>query len=172
MRAAIMRATLAACGGFLVGVLWMDLLFDVQALGAPSAAAVASIALYYRRVTTDAYPLNRLIAGVMLLTLAVALHRVVRGSTGRVVAALALLLAALPIGSALLRVFPNAVRLGAQTDPLAGQAALAHAICVDHLLCVASMAACIAVVLCDRRLTPAPLPACRERADPQRDGST
>jgi hypothetical protein len=167
-----MRTVLAACGGFLVGVLWMDLLFDVQALGPPSEAAVTSIALYYRRVTTDAYPLNRLIVGVMLVTLAVALYRVVRGDTGRVSAAIALLLAALPIGSAILRVVPNAVRLGAQTDPLAGQAALAYAICVDHLLCVASMAAFIAVVLCDRRPTPAAVPAGRERADPQRDGST
>src|SRR5262249_18886028 len=55
-----MRPTLlAACGGFLLAVLWMDLMFDLQMLGAAPEAAVASIAAYYRRVTTDARPMNQ-----------------------------------------------------------------------------------------------------------------
>lgn len=51
-------AILAVCGGFLLAVLWMDLMFDVQVLrhrdepGELSEAVLASIAGYYRRVTT------------------------------------------------------------------------------------------------------------------------
>ena len=51
-----MTPLLTSCGGFLLGVLWMDLLFDVQALGANPRTAVASIVAYYHRVTAQAYP--------------------------------------------------------------------------------------------------------------------
>ena len=52
-----MQRVLAACGGFLLAVLWFDLMFDVQVLRHGSAAVLpepvlASIAGYYRRVTT------------------------------------------------------------------------------------------------------------------------
>jgi hypothetical protein len=140
---------LAACGGFLLGVLWMDLMFDVQALGAPSEGAVASIAAYYRRVTTEAYPMNRVIAAVMVLTLAGALYRLVRRDRRRAAAALTLVLALAAIGLAAVRVVPNAVRLGTAADPAAQQAALARAICIDHLLCLGLMAVFVLVVIVD-----------------------
>ena len=73
-----MTALLAACGGFLLGVLWMDLLFDVQILGADPSAGVASIVAYYRRATIEAYPMNRLIALIMLVTLGVTIYGLVR----------------------------------------------------------------------------------------------
>ncbi|HZR81606.1 MAG TPA: hypothetical protein VFD92_10960 [Candidatus Binatia bacterium] len=143
----MMRALLAAGGGFLMGVVWMDLLFDVQALGAsPGSAAIASIAAYYRRATTEAFPMNRLIAAVMLATLAGTLALVVRGTVGRRRAALALAFAAAPIGLALVRVFPNAVRLGAAADAPEVQAALARSICIEHALCFAAMAVFVAIV--------------------------
>jgi hypothetical protein len=144
-----MLRLLAACGGFLLGVLWMDLMFDVQALGAAPEDAIASIAAYYRRVTTDAYPMNRLIGAVMVLTLAGALYRVVRGRGGRAIAVLALLLALAPIALAAARVLPSAVRLGAAVDPPAQHAALARAICIDHLVCVALMTAFVVVIIAD-----------------------
>ena len=62
-------------GGFLLAVLWMDLLFDVQTLAHPRRAGdvservLASIAAYYRRVTTEAVLMTHLIGFVMLLTL-------------------------------------------------------------------------------------------------------
>jgi hypothetical protein len=142
-----MPMVLAVCGGFLLGVLWMDLLFDVQVLGAPSAADIASIATYYRRVTTEAYPLNRVIAGVMVIAVGGALYRVVAGRVPRARAAFVLLLAVVPTGLAMLRVVPNAVRLGAASDPPDVQAALAHAICIDHLICLVLMAAFAAVLI-------------------------
>ena len=54
---------------------------------------------------------------------------------------------AVPIVLALGRVVPNAVRLGARNDPLAVQSALARAICRDHLVCLASIAAFVALQL-------------------------
>jgi hypothetical protein len=139
----------AACGGFLLAVLWMDLMFDVRAarlVGGPGDAAIlASIAAYYRRVTTDASPMNRLIAVVMVVTLIVSGLRVARAVTiGRVAA---LVLACVPIGLAAVRVLPNAVRLGAAADPLAVQADLARAILHDHLGCFAAMTAFTAIQL-------------------------
>src|ERR1700738_1603124 len=67
--------TFAAAGaGFLLAVLWFDLMFDVQTRKHASDSlppeVLASITSYYRRVTTDAYPMNRLVALVMILTLA------------------------------------------------------------------------------------------------------
>jgi len=55
-------------------VLWFDLMFDVQTRKHEGNVlppdVLASISAYYRRVTTEAYPMNRLVALVMLLTLA------------------------------------------------------------------------------------------------------
>jgi hypothetical protein len=67
--------TFAAAGaGFLLAVLWFDLMFDVQTCKHEASVlppdVLASISGYYRRVTTEAYPMNRLVAVVMLLTLA------------------------------------------------------------------------------------------------------
>lgn len=145
-----MRTLLAACGGFLLGVLWMDLLFDIQTLGTPSATATASIAAYYRRATIEAYPFNRLIAAVMLLTLAGAIYRLVRRRAARALTVLATLLASAAVGLALLRVVPNAMRLGAGGDDLAVQTQLARAICVDHLLCLGAMVAFVALLIAER----------------------
>ena len=137
-----MTRVAAASGAFLLAVLWMDLMFDVQALrlsgGAEDAVILASVAAYYRRVTTEAAPMNQLIGAVMVVTLVVSILRLVRGVTSGRVAAL--LLACVPIGLAVVRVFPNAVRLGTAADPLAVQGELARAILRDHLGCLAAMA--------------------------------
>ncbi|MFI5034157.1 MAG: hypothetical protein ACHQPH_26020, partial [Reyranellales bacterium] len=68
-----MHTFVAAGAGVLLAVLWFDLMFDVQTrkhAGNPLPPDVlASISAYYRRVTTEAYPMNRLVALVMVLTL-------------------------------------------------------------------------------------------------------
>jgi hypothetical protein len=55
--------------GFLGAVLWMDLMFDVQVRGHRGRElpeeVLTSITSYYRRATTQARPMNRLIALVM-----------------------------------------------------------------------------------------------------------
>jgi hypothetical protein len=151
---------LAACGGFLVGVLWMDLMFDVQTLAHPAGgplpdAVLASIAAYYRRVTTDAHPMGLLVGAVMLVTLAGTMHQLLRGRTRLAARVGALLLAGVPIVAALGRVLPNAVALGARTGSLDVQSALARAICRDHLLCLAAMLAFVALQLRAARGAPA-----------------
>jgi hypothetical protein len=144
------HALLAACGGFLLGVLWMDLMFDVQVRAhAPAPAllpeaTLASIAGYYRRVTTDAHPMQRLIAlvmGVAVVGSAWTLRATSRRALGWV--ALAAVLA--PVALAGERVVPSAVRLGMRTDPPDVQSALARAILTDHVLCAASVAAFVAL---------------------------
>src|ERR1700730_13055087 len=76
--------TFAAAGsGFLLAVLWFDLMFDVQTRRHTGAVlppqVLTSISRYYRRVTTEAYPMNRLVAAVMLLTLAAICAEIVQG---------------------------------------------------------------------------------------------
>jgi hypothetical protein len=106
-RARTMRlsARLAACGGFLLAVLWFDLMFDVQVLGHAAAPAplpddtLASIARYYARVTGGAHPMQVLVALVMATAVLGSLWRLAH--TPRTPHAwIALLLAALPIGLA------------------------------------------------------------------------
>ena len=78
-----MHSFVAAGAGFLLAVLWFDLMFDVQTRKHASDVlppdVLTSISTYYRRVTTDAYPMNRLIALVMLLTLAAICAEIVAG---------------------------------------------------------------------------------------------
>jgi hypothetical protein len=78
-----MRTFASAGAAFLLAVLWFDLMFDVQsrkhATDLLPTEVLASISTYYRRVTTEAYPMNRLIALVMLLTLAAIVGEIVEG---------------------------------------------------------------------------------------------
>ncbi len=82
-----MTAYLTLGGGFLLAVIWMDLMFDVQALRGPRTAplpepALASIAGYYRRVTTDAWPMNQLVGVVMTGTVLGSVTMLVRRRRG------------------------------------------------------------------------------------------
>ena len=148
-----MSALATAGAGFLLAVLWMDLMFDVQVLrhrsGAPELPepVLASIAGYYRRVTTDASPMGRAIGVVMLATFAALLGEWLRGDRPAGVSLVSLALAAAPVALAGLRVLPTAVRLGARRDPSGEQSRLARAICRDHLACLASIGALLAIRL-------------------------
>ena len=99
-----MRAFITAGAGFLLAVLWFDLMFDVQVLRHPAPrvpeAALESIARYYRRVTTDARPMNRLVALVMLGTLAAIVIQIAKGDDPAWVAWASLVLAGGAIGLA------------------------------------------------------------------------
>jgi hypothetical protein len=146
-----MIAFVSAGGGFLLAVLWFDLMFDVQVLGHRerelSEELLASIAAYYARVTTAARPMNRLIATVMLATIAAIVVEISRADVPGAVAWTSLALAVAPIVLAGARIVPAAVRLGARRDTPARQSALARAICREHLLCLASIAALLALQL-------------------------
>jgi ABC-type Na+ efflux pump permease subunit len=121
-------------------------MFDVQAR-AGGDDALASIAAYYARVTTAARPMNRLVAAVMVLTLAALVVEIARGEERAWVAwtSLALTLGAVAIAGA--RTVRNAVRLGARRDPPAVQGGLARAILRDHLVCLPAIAAVLVLQL-------------------------
>jgi len=78
-----LSAFVTAGAGFLLAVLWFDLMFDVQVVGHRERELpeelLASIAGYYRRVTTAARPMNRLIAAAMLATLAAIIVEITAG---------------------------------------------------------------------------------------------
>ncbi len=136
-----MNALVAAGAGFLLA----DLMFDIQALrgreGDLPEAVLSSIAGYYRRVTTTARPMDRLIALMMLLTLAAIVVEIVLGDVPTWVGWTSLMLAAAPVALAATRTLPKAVRLGAREDTVERQSALARSIGREHLLCLASIAA-------------------------------
>ena len=148
-----MTALLAACGGFLLAILWMDLIFDTQVLGKPREdgalpeSVLGSIAAYYRRATTDSHPMSRLIAVVMGIAVLGSAYALFAGRGALLLRMLALTLVAGPAALAMTRVVPNAVRLSARTDDPATQTSLARAICRDHLMCLAGVAAFLAVEL-------------------------
>jgi hypothetical protein len=140
---------LSACGGFLLAVLWMDLMFDVQVFRHREAElpepVLRSIAAYYRRVTSTARPMGHLVAAVMLVAI-VALVAEIVGDPGRRWLALASLLSGGgAIGLGIGRAFPDAVRLGAREGTAAEQSALARSICRDHLVCLAGIVAFLAL---------------------------
>jgi hypothetical protein len=131
--------TFAAAGAaFLLAVLWFDLMFDVQTrkhAEDPLPVEVrASIAAYYRRVTTDAYPMNRLVALVMVLTVAAIVAEIVEGVRPWWIGWVSLALVGTGVVSTLRRTVPNARRLGRARDTPEVQSILARTICRDHLI--------------------------------------
>ena len=136
---------LTACGGFLLAILWMDLIFDVQVLAHRKASdelpepVLDSIANYYHRATTTSRPMSLLIALVMVILLgALGFRALGRHDPGWLIAGSATL-AAGPNLLALTRTVPNAVRLGKRSGSPADQTRLARSICRDHLLCFGCM---------------------------------
>ena len=147
-----MAPIVIACGGFLIAVLWMDLMFDVQVLRHRGSAAplpeeiLVSIAAYYRRATTDAQPMSALIGVVMVVAIVVLLRQIGSVET-RWLGIISLLFCGPAVGLAAVRVVPNAVRLGSRRDPAAVQSSLARAICRDHLFCLACVSAVVILQL-------------------------
>jgi hypothetical protein len=151
-----MSAFVTAGAGFLLAVLWFDLMFDVQLLARwvrelPDdelpEEILASIAGYYRRVTTAARPMNRLVALVMLATIAGVILEIASGEQAGWVSVGSLALVLAPTVLAAVHTVPSAVRLGGRSDSAPRQSALARSICRDHLLCAASIAGLLALQL-------------------------
>lgn len=149
-----MTAFVTAGAGFLLAVLWFDLMHDVQARGTSGEVpepALASIAGYYARVTTGARPMNRLVAAAMLATVAALVAQLAGDDVGDGVAGASLALAVAPISLAGARTVRNAVRLGRRADDLPTQSRLARAILRDHVLCFVSIGTLLAVQLAGAR---------------------
>jgi hypothetical protein len=142
-----MTEFVTAGAGFLLAVLWFDLMFDVQVRLSPGEESVGSIATYYARVTTAARPMNRLVAVVMLATLAAIVAQIVHGEERAWVAWTSLVLLGAAVAIAATRTVPAAVRLGARRDPPEQQSALASSILREHIACLALVAAMLALQL-------------------------
>jgi len=138
-----MHVFAAAGAAFLLAVLWFDLMFDVQVrrhAGDPLPADVlTSISAYYRRVTTEAYPMNRLVALVMVLTLVAIVAEIVEDSAPWWIGWGSLVIAGSGFGPTLTRTVPNARRLGNAKDTPEEQSRLARSIYRAHLLSFARM---------------------------------
>jgi len=146
-----MSAFVTAGAGFLLAVLWFDLMFDVQILahraGEAPERVLASIAGYYARVTTAARPMNRLVAGTMLATIAAVIAEIAAGDGAPWVGWVSLALVIAPVGLAGAHTVPSAVRLGSRRDPPLRQSEIARAVCRDHLACFCAVAMLLAVQL-------------------------
>ncbi len=146
-----MHALAGSGAAFLIAVLWFDLMFDVQvrkhAGDALPSEALSSISAYYRRVTVEAWPMNRLIAVVMGLTLLAIIAEVVRNGGHWWIAWISLASAASAIGLARIRTVPNAMRLGSAADSRDIQSRLARTIYRDHLYCLAAMSVVLGLQL-------------------------
>ena len=142
----------AAGAGFLISVLWFDLMFDVQVLRhrrelRVSDATLDSIAAYYHRVTTTASPMGRLVVLVMLALVTPLIAQAVREDVDAWVSVVSFIAAATGIGLAMVRVFGRARRLGYRNDPREMQSELARSIFRDHLVCIAAMVTLLVVQL-------------------------
>ena len=139
-----MHACIASGAAFLICVLWFDLMFDAQTRNHEGDAlpteVLASISNYYRRVTIEAYPMNRLIAVVMVLTVLAIVTEIIRNTEHWWIGWISLAAAITAIGLARLRTIPNAARFGRAKGSLEAQTTLARAIYRDHLYCIAAIA--------------------------------
>lgn len=137
--------------GFLVAVLWFDLMFDVQARKHPGGPlpedVLASISAYYRRVTTGARPMNFLVSGVMGLTLLAIAFEIARGEQPWWIGWGSLAATLSAVGLALTRTVRNAVRLGLSNDTVNVRTRLARTIYGDHVYCLAAMASVVGLQL-------------------------
>ena len=142
-----MEAFVVAPAGFLLAVLWFDLMFDTQVRRLPAAdGAVASISAYYRRVTTDASPMNHLVSLAMVCTLIAVIVEISR-DTGRWLGWASLAIGLAPMTLAGTRTVPRAVRLGTGTDAGPEQLTMARRILVEHVFCFVAIASVIALQL-------------------------
>jgi hypothetical protein len=139
-------AFVTAGAGFLLAVLWFDLMFDVQALRAPGGElpepVLASIAGYYARVTTEARPMDRLVVVAMAGTVVALAVQAPRWEAWASLAA-----AGGAIGLAAVRTVPAARRLGARRDLLAAQSRMARSDGRDHVVSFALVLSVLAIQL-------------------------
>jgi len=126
-------------------------MFDSQARRHPTGdlpePVLASIGSYYRRVTTDARPMNRLVAAAMVVTIAGVVVELARSDIDAWAGWLSLVLVAIPVGLAGRRTVPRAVRLGSRADTITEQSTAARLILREHVFCFASISALLVVQL-------------------------
>ena len=142
------------CGGFLLAVLWFDLMFDMQVhphlttyneSGQLPLDVIRSIESYYQRITIDVSTLLPipLVGVIMILGIGTNMIRLVKSAEPLWQRVASLLLIAVPALTALFMIVPDAKALArlATGDPV--QMALAVKIYYAHILCFISITAFI-----------------------------
>ena len=108
---------------------------------------LSSIAAYYRRVTTTASPMGRLVGLTMLVLLVALVLQAISGDEPVWVSVVSIPAALIGIGLAAARIFGQARRLGTRRDPPAVQSELARGIFGAHIVCLAAMVTLLAAQL-------------------------
>jgi hypothetical protein len=145
-----MQAFATASAGFLLAVLWFDLMHDVLARGdGPTDEGLETIRRYYARVTRGAAPMNRLVMLAMIGLLATLVAELVGSSVPAWAGVASLVLAVPPIALAGASTVPTAVRLGQDEDPPGSDTGRARArlILRQHVFCFACIATVVAIQL-------------------------
>jgi hypothetical protein len=146
-----MNAAAAAGAAFLLAVLWFDLMFDVQVLRHRDETlppeVLTSISAYYRRVTVEASPMGRLVAVVMVATLAAIGAEIVFHAIAPTLAWASLVLALSAVGLATARTVRNAMALGRGEGTAEARTRLARTICRDHFFCLWAISAVVTIQL-------------------------
>jgi hypothetical protein len=146
-----MTAFVTAGAGFLLAVLWFDLMFDVQVLRAHDrerpGEALESISAYYRRVTTAARPMNLLVGAVMAGMLGAILAQIATDDVAAWAGWASLAAGGSAIALAATHTYRSAVRLGQRAGPVPEQLRLARSIGRDHVLCLALITSLLAIQL-------------------------
>ncbi len=141
----MLSAPIFVCIGFMIAVLYMDLVFDMSALpyrssGAPLPADVLeSIASYYRLITKNPY----LLTFVMLTATGCVVAQIAYALVARWVAWTSLGLMALAMSTAVFKVIPTAQRLATSKDAVEQRTRMVHSILPYHLVlltCILSLA--------------------------------
>lgn len=120
--------------GYLLAVLWIDLIFDFPAVpyrnkpGVLPEEVLVLMTGFYRRIAGRPF----LIFIIMLVGLAALLDELVRGLVPAWVAGVSLFLFLAPTVNAILRVMPTARRFGSRVDSLEKQTELAHGFMFMH----------------------------------------
>lgn len=147
-----MEAFAAAGAGFLLAVLWFDLMHDEMARGHDGDAlpdpVIEGVTRYYAQVTRGASPMNRLVGLAMVGLVASLVTQIVAGHDPRWASVVSLPLALTGIVTAIARTVPTAVRLGQRefAEPAAASRAI-RTIRTDHHVAFAAIAAVLVIQL-------------------------
>jgi hypothetical protein len=134
-------AVLFLCIGFMIAVLYIDLVFDVSGLPHRRsrellpAAVLDPIATYYRYITRNPY----LLMFIMLTAAGCLVTQVVYGLVPRWVGYGSLVLMLLNALVAVLKVIPTAQRLAAGSDTAESRSRMVHSLLPYHLVLLASV---------------------------------
>ncbi len=144
-----MFITVFVCIGFMLAILYIDLMFDVMSVPhrrsgtALPRDVLEPITHYYRRVTQNPYVLMF----VMLTTTVSLVLQIVYGLTPRWAAYASLAVMGLAMVAGIFKVIPTARRLASGQDPAEVQTRLVHGVFTAHVLLLACILVLAAIQL-------------------------